>query len=228
MPVKLTRLIIFIMLTSLFQGCILNKQSFTKDTLKNEGIVVAEILLLSMTGGVSKISGVPRFESGEIPNSMKDDGHMVVSLPPGKHTLQSVRRVTGSLTTTYSINLEFDVRAGSMTNLGKLILLMEDERASTRYRIISVENNRHMLKYVRDSFPEVFGSIGNEVVKPEFKQLASRDIDKFQIEIARRKMVFGQNTVKLDSRNYIAYGGLGTLVRFTMSDDLKNLKKLKR
>ncbi|MCW8956561.1 MAG: hypothetical protein OQL09_06730 [Gammaproteobacteria bacterium] len=222
---RLIKSIIVLILMGSLLGCFSTKQSFTRDTLKNEGLVVAEIFRLNTDGNVYSVSGVPRFESGSVPYSIQH-GHMVVALPPGKHTLQTLYTVSGSLSTTYSFNLEFDVSASSVTNLGKLILLMEDKLGSSRYRIISVENDSYMLSYLRTSYADAFGSIAGKFIKPKFNQLAAKNMDKFQMEIARRKMMMGQNTIQLDARNYIVYGGLGTLVRFTMSKDLKKFTKV--
>ncbi|MFW2373340.1 MAG: hypothetical protein ACN4GM_09490 [Gammaproteobacteria bacterium] len=219
------RLIFFVLLLVLLQGCFATRQSFTRDSLNNEGLVVAEVIQLNSYGNVRAISGKPVFNSGSFHQGVKA-GHMVVSLPPGKHSLQSIGTALGNLTTTYTFNLEFEIRAGSVTNLGKLIMLNEDKPISTRYKIISVENNKYMLNYLRATYPEAFGSIGNKVIKPKFKQLSARNMDAFQKEIARRKMIQGQNTIRLDNRNYLVYGGLGTLVRFTMSKDLKKFAKI--
>ena len=225
MLIQSKRLLLVILLVGLQQGCMLSKQTFTRDTLSNQGVVVAEVMQLNSYGNVRAISGKPVFSSGSYHQGVSD-GHMVVSLPPGKHKLQSIVTVSGNLTTTYSFNLEFEVRTGSVTNLGKLILLTEDKLGSTRYKIISVENNKYMLNYLRTRFADAFGSVGNQLIKPEFKQLPANKMNAFQIEIARRKMVMGHSIIRMNSHNYLAYGDLGTLVRFTMSKDLKKFEKI--
>lgn len=225
MLINITRLVFIALLLVSLQACVLTRQSFTRDSLNNEGLVVAEVIQLNSYGNVQPISGKPVFSSGSFHRGV-NAGHMVVSLPPGKHTFKSIINTSGNLTTTYSFNLEFEIRAGSVTNLGKLIMLNEDKLGSTRYKIISVENKKYMLNYLRATYPEAFGSVGNKVIKPKFKQLSAKNMDAFQKEIARRKMVLGQNTIRLDNRNYLVYGGMGTLVRFTMSKDLKKFSKI--
>ncbi len=178
-----------IVIAVLLSGCAaapvaLSHTSITPEIFTDNGVVIGQITNVAvdkrlghkgeffvgqMSGSSPEIFGTPSSSSGYPPrvDSIADkSGYIDFAYPAGQYTIKEFLEINGASTTRYTVNYNFAVNNGEITNIGHILLLF-DPKISGRYQIFIVDNEKKMEEYIKQNYPEQYTSLGGAyTVKP--------------------------------------------------------------
>ena len=208
-----------LLLVSFLSGCISSSPVIDSDSIKNDGLLLGQVTSTSI--GRNLYFGDVKINGKTFKHAISG-AYIRVPLKPGRHILEEISnvssRTTGSLVTTtttrYRINAKFTIKAGEVTNLGKVVLYFPD-RTGKKYKTILVNNVEDMQAFLRTEHPSAYNALRNK----KFRKADTTYARKKQIETLRTVML-ARNVRSASQGQYLA-GDLGALARVVRNKEGK-------
>src|SRR3989442_1530910 len=109
---------IFLLAVILLVSCTSVAFTNVPDALKENGLLVAEVVGDWGTWAGSEGSVDAVIDGHQYQGGIRDDGFLVAPLPPGEHTLDRLR----STGVWIGVNRKFKIESGRVTNIGRIFL----------------------------------------------------------------------------------------------------------
>lgn len=213
-----------LLLVSFLSGCIASAPIIDSDSVKNDGLLVGQITSTSigriMFYGDVKISG-------ETFRKAITGAYIRLPLKPGTYEFEQISNVysstSGNLKTTtttrYPVSAKFTIKAGEVTNLGKVVLYFPDPTGK-KYKTILVDNVEDMQAFLRTEHPSAYNALRTK----KFRKADTTYAGKKQIETLRTVML--ARNVRSASQSQYRYltGDLGSLAKVTWNKQRKITK----
>jgi hypothetical protein len=111
----------------------------------------------------------------------------------------------------YSVGKDFEIKPGHVTNLGRLLLVM-DSKNMGRYLIISIDNTKQIMKHLMANRPDIYGSLAPEKFITSGKFIDKETLITLRNQFAAAALKTQLGITKRTANNYIVHGGLGTMM----------------
>jgi hypothetical protein len=177
--------------------------------LQQKSIVVGRIDWVDWRGASDDLPAEADLRiSGRLYRGVVHHGYIVIALPPGSYTLDSMVYTDGIRTYTKALGETFHVSTGKNLNLGLLVLWFGREATRSGYHIVPIDNTRQMIRHLRHVEPDVWAVVRERPFeRPRYTFLDPRKLEALRKEIAIRTFVMRQFPW-----NRVA-GNLGTVAR---------------
>lgn len=198
-----------VMVVLMLSACTGRPAQVTVGELQQKSIVVGRIDWVDWRGASDDLPAEADLRiSGRVYRGVVHHGYIVLALPPGRYTLDSMVYTDGIRNYTKALNETFHVSAGKNLNLGLLVLWFGREANGSRYHIVPINNTRQMIRHLRHVEPHLWAVVGNRPFeRPRYAFLDPRTLESMRKEIAIRTFVMRQYPW-----NRVA-GNLGTVAR---------------
>lgn len=196
---------ILILIAILLPGC--TTVYWEDKPLKKEGMLFFSIADKDYKQASVHIDGEVR---GYVQNGLAG-----MILKPGKHTLTLISHSTYTYSRRYyknlNLNLDFNIEAGRVTSLGKLIGVDQKEKIA----IFIFDYNDGAMKFTKQNRPEIYESLtGKTPIKPDLRYADEK------LEVMRRH-ILNSNKYTTYQLGNIKSGELGALADVTNSTEFK-------
>lgn len=136
------------------------------------------------------------------------DGKILVKLPPGKYTLEKVSFHNYALMGYSTINRDFEIKSGHVTNLGRSFAYYK-KASDKQYRLFFIKNTEETREWLKNNQAEIYPRIAKqELVYPEGNYISGNDLNNL-----RKMVAFSEIEKSKDRSIKIVSGQLGTLGR---------------
>lgn len=147
----------------LLTGCFgsVNRVVINKETVKDKGLVVAKLASTKDGYGKNVVGYGGAYINGKDYDGAIYNDYLVVALKPGKYKLSSAYNSTVNYntryTSTYPLNINFDVKPGKVTNIGMVMLVFKEMSGS--YAITTIDNKKDVQGYLKKYHSDIFDLI---------------------------------------------------------------------
>jgi hypothetical protein len=188
------------------------------ENLGQSGLLVGDVSTKSV---VYEAFTTPVINGKIYKGGLRDGRRLVVPLPPGEYTLESLFSSSGggmaspsvSVTSTQTLPLgrKFTIEAGRVTNAGLIVLLPKKDEPK-KYTIYLADNTSEIAGYLQAEFPKLYGSLSDRNIKlAPGRYLPKEQLPALRSEIAANSFSRKLDYEKLTAR--FATGDAGTLAR---------------
>jgi hypothetical protein len=147
-------------------------------------------------------------------------GHVVLALPPGEYSLEKWRARSGSYIYTLPYERKFKIEAGTITNLG-LVVVLTDAKEKNKFFTVSLDNSREVRRYLEANYPQLTKQMSlDRMVMAPGKYLDRQHLMALRREVALREVTaMVQNPTSRLGDKYFVFGDAGTIVSFRKKGD---------